>query len=138
MSNAKDEEDLDEDAGEDADLGPAIPEEDSPFDPQSQACLFVRVHVLVHVLDGDEAGAGFRPLPGVPCQLRGPLPGAAISIELPTDAEGELVLEGCPEGSYLLSAEGKQCLVHTLLPLDLEEEAAPYRAVLSSSLPTNL
>lgn len=134
MAHAKDDEDFDEGASEDPDLGPAIPEEDSPFDPQSQACLFVRVHVL----DGDAAGAGFRPLPGEPCHLRGPLPGAAISIELPTDTEGELVLEGCPEGSYLLSAAGQQCLVHTLMPLDLEEEAAPYRAVLSSSLPTNL
>ena len=132
MANAKDDEDFGE--GEDADLGPAIPEEDSPFDPASQACLFVRVHVL----DGSAADAGFRTLPGVPCRLRGPLPGAAISIELPTDGEGELQLEGCPEGSYLLSAEGQQCLVHTLLPLDLEEEAVPYRAVLSSLLPTNL
>lgn len=134
MAHAKDEEDFGEGASEDTDLGPAIPEEDSPFDPESQACLFVRVHVL----DEDARGAGFRPLPGVPCRLRGPLPGAAISIELPTDGEGELLLEGCPEGSYLLSAEGKQCLVHTLLPLDLEEEPVPFRAVLASSLPTNL
>lgn len=134
MAHAKDEEDSGSDAIEDADLGPAIPEEDSPFDPESQACLFVRVHVL----ESGATGVGFRPLPDVPCRLRGPLPGSAISIELPTDGEGELLLEGCPEGCYLLSAEGQDCLVHTLLPLDLEEEPAPFRAVLATSLPTNL
>jgi hypothetical protein len=110
--------------------GAAIPEEDSPFDPSSQACLFVRVHVL--------DGGGFRPLAGVLCRLRGPLPGAALSVELPTDGEGELLLEGCPEGAYLLLAQGQQCLVHTLLPIDLEEEPVPFGAVLSSSLPASL
>lgn len=99
-----------------------VPEEDSPFDPEAQACLFVRLHAV------DAAGTALRPLARQRCRVQGPVPGDAVSLELTTDADGELLLDGCPSGAYLILAGAQSCQVHTLFPSDLEQDTEPFLA----------
>jgi hypothetical protein len=96
-----------------------LDEERSPLD----ASLEEQVMIFVQLVD-----RGLKPLTGVQVELRGD--GLPEPRQLVTDAQGELLVEDCGPGSYVLLAAGKQVLVHTLSQADLEADGAAYRVLI--------
>lgn len=113
-----------------------LPEEDSPYTTAGDggALLYLRL------LDAD-----WRPRGGVACRVRGPVgdrpdragfttdfaTGPALDTESTSDAEGVLLLDGCPAGRYELHCGGAAVQVHTLRQADLTADSEPYRIVLA-------
>ncbi|MBL9003302.1 MAG: hypothetical protein JNJ46_03595 [Myxococcales bacterium] len=96
-----------------------LDEERSPMD----VSLEDQVMIFVQLVDRD-----LQPLPGVTVEIRGD--GMPEPRSVTSDERGELLIEDCGPGAYVLWAAGKQVPIHTLSQADLDADSAAYRVLI--------
>ena len=96
-----------------------LDEERSPLDLSQEE----QVMIFLQLVDRQ-----LRPLPGVTIQIHGP--GLPEPRTVTSDDRGEVLIEDCGPGDYVLSTAGRQLPVHTLSHADLEDDATAYRVLI--------
>lgn len=110
------------------DLGPPqpagdpapLPEEDSPWSPQAESGVMLYVRLCDSAL---------APRAATACRIEGPRERPEIDLSLRSDADGVLLLDGCPPGVYELTCEGPRFEIRTIRASDLLPDGEPSRLI---------
>ncbi len=96
-----------------------LDEEQSPLDVSQEE----QVMIFLQLVDRQ-----LTPLAGVTVQIQGA--GLPEPRTVTSDDQGEVLIEDCGPGVYVLRFEGKQIPVHALSHADLETDATAYRVLI--------